>query len=388
MIAYFDCFAGASGDMILGALVDAGADVEVIRKQVSRIDLGGVEIAAESVTRRGVAATRVLVVTGGSSGIATPASARRCIQEAGLDPEIEVPSLQCLDRLAAAEARVHGVDPDHLRLHELDAADTIVDIVGTAVALRDLGVDRVHASAVASGTGTVETHHGTLPLPVPAVLALLEGAPLESRPIAAELVTPTGAAILAQWIASFGGLPAMRVKSVGYGAGSRDLEEIANVLRVVVGEAATKEPVPSSEVLIEANIDDLNPEFYEYVAERLFALGASDVWMVPAIGKRGRPATIVSVLCSARIASVMRETLFAETSTIGLRESPAVKWALAREWLEVQVHGRPIRVKVARLSGRVTNVAPEYSDCAEVARQTGLPIKEIFRLAREEAGRP
>lgn len=383
MIAYFDCFAGASGDMILAALLDAGASIDAVRKAIGQIDVGPVEIDTAAVERSGLRATQ-LVIDG------TPKEVHEIpalIRSAGLDPQIEAPSLATLGLLAAAEARVHGTTADQVHFHELDGLDTIVDVVGAAAAIKDLGITKVISSPVATGSGTVQTSHGTLPLPPPAVVELLKGRPIYSVPVQAELLTPTGAALLAHWASDFGDLPPMTLKSIGYGAGTRVFPEFPNLLRVIIGDAIGAEPAPAEEVLLEANIDDMNPEFYGYVAERLFDAGADDVWMVPAIGKRGRPATILSVLGPSNLETALRDLILTETSTIGVRSAPVRKHVLERNWVEVVVEGFAIRVKIATREGRVVNIAPEYSDCAEAARQGGLPLKEVFRRATELGGR-
>lgn len=384
MIAYLDCFAGASGDMILGALVDAGADLEAVRKQVSQIDLGPVDVTASTVYRGGIRAARIRIEGGGSSVMRTYADAVRILDGASLDPEIRARSGAVLRRLASAEARVHGVSIDEVRFHELDGVDTIVDVVGAAAALSNLGAQRVVASPVATGRGLIRAEHGVLPNPAPAVLELLKGAALYQRDVESELVTPTGAALLAEVAESFGLMPRMTVSAIGYGAGSRDLE-IPNVVRVVLGEALPAAPEGIEELLIETNIDDMNPEFYEYVSERLFSAGANDVWLTPAIGKRGRPANVLSVLAPAACEEAVRDVLTTETSSIGVRSTPVRKWMLERGWAEVEVEGRPVRVKIARRQGEVVNMAPEYADCAGVAKATGLPLKEVFRRALAEA---
>lgn len=383
MIAYFDCFAGASGDMILASLIDAGASLDAVRKAVGQVDVGPVEISTATAERSGIRATQ-LVIEG------TPRRVHEIpslIRAAGLEPRIEIAALETLELLTAAEARVHGTTPDEVHFHEIDGLDTIVDVVGVAAAIEDLGITTVVSSPVATGTGTIQSSHGTLPLPPPAVLELLRGRPMYGVPVRAELLTPTGAALLAHWATEFGDLPLMTIRSIGYGAGTRVFPELPNLLRVIVGDPAPAEPAVTEEVLLEANIDDMNPEVYTYVAERLFDAGADDVWMVPVIGKRGRPATILSALGPAHLSAALRDLILAETSTIGVRSAPVEKYALARSWVEVVVDGHSIRVKIAERDGGVVNIAPEYSDCAEVARQTGRPLKEVFRRATELAAR-
>jgi uncharacterized protein (TIGR00299 family) protein len=385
MIGYFDCFSGASGDMILGALIDAGADLEAVRKQVGQIEIGPVTISEHETNRGGLRATHITIEGAGDRPIGTPANIRRLLSESALDPEIQASSIATFELLASAEARVHGQSPENVHFHEMDAVDTIVDIVGAFTAIKNLGLTEVHCSPVATGRGTIEIHGGEIPLPAPAVLELLKGKPLNPRPIDAELLTPTGAAILAHTVTRFGDLPPLTIESVGYGAGSNDFAQAANVLRVITGEPIHKEAQPLDDLLLEATIDDMNPEIYGFVSERLFASGADDVWMIPAIGKRGRPATILSVMAPTRLESAMRDVILSETSTIGMRTIPVRKWALDRSSIEVSVGGQRIRVKVATRDGRIANIAPEYADCEQAARRSDVPLKEIYRRAMLEA---
>lgn len=377
MIAHFDCFAGAAGDMILAALIDAGADAEFIGKQLAKLGPTGIETT--TVHKRGVRATHVSILPAGLDA-RNPAEADELLAHAGLDAEIETKSRATLRRLAEAEARVHGIAVDEVRFHELSAVDTLADIIGVFAALSNLGIESSTASPIATGMGVINTEHGVLPNPGPAVVELLRGAPLRQLDLDAELITPTGAAILAECVSRFGPMPAMTVRASGYGAGKHDLE-MPNVLRVIVGDSAQPATLDIEELHVEANVDDMNPEFYTYVFERLFDAGAHDVWIVPVIGKHGRPANVLNVLVSPDGEAAIREILVTETSTLGVRYRSVSKWMLEREWIEVTVEGNAIRVKIARHAGRVVNVAPEYTDCAEAARRTGRSLKQVFQQA-------
>lgn len=380
MIAYLDLVAGASGDMLLAALLDAGADEGYVRKQLGSIS-GSIDLTLDTVAKRGLRASSV-AITGDISASTYP-QAMGLIDEADLDDQVQLRARQILLRLFQAEAEVHGVEIEHVHLHELSAVDTVGDVVGVAAALHSLDIEEVVASQVPLGSGTVQTQHGTLPVPVPAVLAILKGVPTRTTDIAAELVTPTGAAILAEVVDTFGQMPSMTIDRVGVGAGTRDLD-IPNILRVIVGERV-KPPVPLvTDALIEANVDDLNPEIYQYAIERLFSVGAVDVWIVPAIGRHGRPLSVLSVLAPLPLVGSIREVLVAETSTIGVRVTEVSRSMLERRWDEVRVEGHVIRVKVALEAGTVVNVAPEYLECVDVARRTAIPLKEVFRLAIAE----
>lgn len=385
-IAYFDCFSGIAGDMVLGALVDAGAPVEAIAAPLAKLPIEGFDLDAARVEKHGIAATQVRV-RGTSSGIfRNYFSVRSLIEQADLPEPARRIALEVYRRLAEAEAAVHGKDVAHVPFHELGSADTIVDVVGAALGLAYLHVEHVYASAVATGMGMIKTDHGVYPIPGPAVLELLKGAPLYSRGIPNELVTPTGAAILAATAERFGDIPPMRIARVGYGAGARELE-IPNVLRLIVGEPVEDEdlfgPVPA--VLLETNIDDMNPELYEYVVERLLEAGAQDAWVQPIVMKRGRPAVTLSVLCDAAAERALRDVVFAETTTLGVRRRVVEKWTLPREAVAVEVAGGTVRVKVARGASGVVGAYPEYADCARIARESGRPLKDVYAEAQAAA---
>ncbi|TMK16869.1 MAG: nickel pincer cofactor biosynthesis protein LarC [Actinobacteria bacterium] len=372
-VAFFDCFSGIAGDMVLGALVDAGVPLEVIGGPLDKIQLDPFQLEAVRVERHGIAATSIRVRSAESGVVRTYASVRAIIQDAPLPPRAKQMALDIVLRLAEAEASVHGKDVAHVPFHELGAVDTIVDVVGAALGLDYLGVERIYASAVATGMGMIKTDHGVYPIPGPAVVELLKGVPIYSRGIPSELVTPTGAAILAATATSFGEMPAMRVERVGYGAGTRELD-IPNVVRLLVGRAAQEDtafgPVPA--VVLEANIDDMNPEFYQYVIERLFAAGAQDAWTTPITMKHGRPAATLHVLVGPGDEERCRDVIFAETTTLGLRRSPVEKWTLPREITPVEVDGGTVRVKIARnAAGAVT----------------GRPLKQVFSEAQAAAER-
>jgi hypothetical protein len=392
-LAYFDCFSGIAGDMTLGALIDAGVPVDAIAAPLRKLPIDPFDLEITRVERHGLAAMYVRVRAAEGGVLRTYASVRALMADADVPPRAKQLALDAFQRLAEAEAKVHGKDVAHVPFHELGSVDTIVDILGSALGLDYLGVNTVHASAVATGMGMIRTEHGVYPIPGPAVVELLKGAPLYSRGIPTELVTPTGAAILAAAARSFGDLPPMRVNAVGYGAGTRELE-IPNVLRILVGEPAGEEgefgPVPA--VVLEANIDDMNPELYEYVLERLFSSGAHDAWVTPIVMKRGRPAATLSVLCGPAEERAIREVIFSETTTLGLRRRPVEKWALPREVITVGVEGGTVRVKVAKVGSRTVGAAPEYGDCVTVARETGRALKDVFAeaqaAAREQLGEP
>lgn len=385
MIAYIDCFCGAAGDMLLAAFLDAGADLDWVRKQVEKIELAEpVAIETNEVNRGGLRGLQLQIDGGEQIAARSHAEIARLLDGADLDGGVEQRARRILDRLIRAEAAVHGIASEGVHLHEIAAADTIVDVVGTSAAVESLALEEILVSPVATGVGTIDTAHGVVPNPSPVVVELMKGAPIYAREMHSEILTPTGAAVISELASSFGAFPPMTIASVGYGAGTKQLE-IPNLLRVIVGEGLTDRDESSESLVLEANIDDMNPEIYSYVSERLFAAGASDVWIIPGIGKAGRPLQVLSVLSSTHLESRLKDIILMETSSLGVRARPVSKWMTDREWVEVTVKGLPIRVKIGRIKGKTVNVAPEYSDCAEAARRTGLPLKEIFRLAMEEA---
>ena len=391
-LLYFDCIAGISGDMALGALIDAGADLEPIRKVLEQLPLEPFDLDVEAVETGGIGATKVHVRTSTDGLIRTYASIRSLLDMAEMPLDAKAMAQRIFRRLAEAEAMVHRRDLDQVTFHEVGAVDSIVDIVGTALALASLKVDRVFASAIPTGMGMVKTEHGLLPIPAPAVMELLRGAPMYSRNVSIELVTPTGAAILAALVEGFGELPNMRVEHDGYGAGSARLD-FPNVVRVVVGEAErdtvspADETPPGTELVLETNVDDLNPELYSYVLERLFAAGAQDAWLTPIVMKKGRPAVTISVLVSPSRQEAVRQVLFREAGTLGIRASTVDKQTLERDWVEVTTQHGSVRVKIGRLEGNAVTVAPEFEDCVKVAREAGVPARDVYeeatRLARE-----
>lgn len=385
-IAYLDCFSGISGDMLLGALIDAGVDSRALSSELEKLGVPGWSLRAERVRRAGIAATQAHVELAES-----PQPHRRLPDIVAI---IEGLSLDAADReraakvfrlLAEAEARVHGVAAEEIDFHEVGALDAIIDVVGGVVGLRLLGVERLYCSALPAGGGTARSMHGALPVPAPATLELMAmaRAPLASsagdRPM--ELVTPTGAA-LATALASFE-RPAMHVTAVGHGAGGRDPEGWPNVLRLWLGEAI--EPARPTMLLVETNIDDMNPEIYGYVQERLFAAGAADVWYEAIQMKKNRPGVLLSVLCPADREHDITSLLLRETSTLGVRVSGVSRHEAQRETLEFESSLGPAAVKVKRLPGEPPRVAPEYEACRRIAEARGLPLAEVYRVVEREA---
>jgi pyridinium-3,5-bisthiocarboxylic acid mononucleotide nickel chelatase len=378
---YFDCFAGASGDMILGALVGAGADAAALGEQLERLDVSNFEVTFGRVDRSGISATRAEVRTEDEKGHRHLSTILKIIERSRLGGRVKERAARIFTRLAEAEARVHGIPVERVHFHEVGAMDAIVDVVGACVGFELLGVERFVSSPLHVGSGTVEMAHGRFPVPPPAVVELLRDAPTYATDIRGELVTPTGAAIISTLAESYGPLPPMRVQAAGYGAGAREYERFPNVLRVMLGEA---EGDARSEKLfvVETNLDDVSPQIVGHVMERAFARGALDCWLTPAQMKKNRPGVLVSILCRPRERDALTQLLFDETTTLGVRHHEVERRALAREFFRVETRYGPVAVKIARRDGRVTSVAPEYEDCRAAAESHGVPLRDVESAAR------
>ena len=381
-IAYFDLISGASGDMILGALIDAGLPAETLRSGLAALKLADFDLQVRRVNKNGFSATKVDVLVKDDVPERHLPQIQAIIDQSELPANIQQQARAIFHRLGTMEAGIHGAELDHVHLHELGGVDTIVDVVGALLGLEMLGIEKIYASPVPLGRGFVKGAHGQIPLPAPATLALLKDVPIVGSPIEKETVTPTGAVLLASLVAGFGPIPAMTLQSVGYGAGGRDLP-IPNVLRLLIGEQESTAGVNTETLtLLETNIDDLNPEIFGYVIEKLFAAGALDVYLTPIQMKKSRPATQISVLCREQDAPKAREILFLETSTLGIREMILRRHALKREIREVETPYGSVRVKIAHLPDGSTKSAPEYEDCRKLAEESGAALREIYRAAQ------
>jgi uncharacterized protein (TIGR00299 family) protein len=392
-LLWVDASAGASGDMLLGALVGAGADLAAMQAAVDALGTERVLLTARAVTRAGLAATKVDVEAPPSDVLRTWVDIRGLVESAGLDPSVRDRALDVFGWLARAEAAAHGVTPEDVHFHEVGALDSLADVVGVCAALHDLGVTEVHCGPVALGQGSVRSAHGMLPVPGPAVLAVLAeaGAPVSSGDIDGEACTPTGAALLASMVGTWGGLPPMRVRVTGTGAGGRDPDGRPNVLRVALGEAVAGGDADATgdadeAIVLEANVDDLDPRVWPGVLAALLAAGASDAWLAPILMKKGRPAHTLSALVPTSAVAAVRRVVFTESSTIGIREHRVTKHALDRETRTVNVAGAEVRVKVARLDDDVVNVSPEYDDVVAAAALLGRPVKVVLAAAVAAAG--
>jgi uncharacterized protein (TIGR00299 family) protein len=380
--AYFDCFSGISGDMTLGALVDAGVSIEVLRSELAKLSLPGYEIKAEKVKRSNIAATRVSVIIDQKNQQSRHLSnILNIIDSSSLGATIKQKSGMIFNRLAEAEAKVHGTTTDKIHFHEVGAVDSIVDIVGSVIGLEQLGILLIMASAVNVGSGTVQTCHGLLPIPAPATAELLKGIPIYESDTKFELTTPTGAAIISTLGASFGPLPPMKVDVVAYGAGDKDFPGKPNVLRLMLGELATTYEEDTS-IVIETNIDDMNPQVYDYLIEKLMLQGAQDVYLTPIIMKKGRPAILLSVLTDTSKTDAVLDTIFRETTSIGVRIRETGRKKLDREIREVDTIYGTIRVKVSKRGKEVLTITPEYEDCKKAAEEKDIPLQQVMEEAK------
>ena len=442
-IAYLDCFSGISGDMFLGALIDAGVPASIFEETVKALNLGA-RLEISRVNRSGISATKVDVIGNGErdsprrarTGMSDPhgqshshqhaqahehqhgmhhsspmlgevggahtlghqhgrglTEIREVINKAQLSEPVKNRALAIFEKLGAAEAKIHNVPVDAIHFHEVGAVDALVDIVCAAVGAEALGVDEIVCSPLNVGGGTVECAHGTLPVPAPATVELLKGAPVYSSGVQAELVTPTGAAIVSTLVKRFATFPEMKIEKTGYGAGTRDFHGSANVLRISVGESisdmSSDRNVRATRLeeetvcVLEANLDDLSPQVFGYVMERLLEAGALDVFATPVQMKKNRPGTLLTVLAKLEDADRLTQIIFAETTTLGIRRREEKRQVLARRWETVQTQWGAVRMKIANVNGTVSNYAPEYEDCRRIAEEKKVPLKKVLLEAME-----
>jgi len=391
-IGYLDIAIGISGDMTLGALVDAGVELSELRQQLHGLAVSDWQITAEKVSKAGIQATKVTVTTTASDRAtdhhahhqhASYTELRDVIAGADLPSDVVNSSLQVLDSIAQAEASVHGMALEKVHFHELAGIDTLIDIVGSVIGLRMLGIEKLYCSALPVSHGFVDTAHGHLPVPPPAVAELLKGYPTVPVDINEETATPTGAALATTLCEQAGTFPAMTVEQVGYGAGSKDFPGCPNVLRLWVGQSAGGDKSLSIDevVTIEANVDDMNPELHPYVVEQVFAAGALDVWLTPIQMKKGRLAVKISALAAPSEAEAVASAILRESTTFGVRLTCSQRRCLNRESVTVTTRFGELSVKVGYLDGRVATVAPEYEDCLQAAHKHGVPVKTVYSVA-------
>ena len=381
-IAYFDCFAGISGDMTLGALLDAGADEAQFRRELGKLRGIEFDLRVSKVLRNGIQATDVQVLTSDEHPHRGLKDISDIISSSGLSESVKARAADIFRRLAEAEAAVHGTSPEEVSFHEVGAVDAIVDIVGAAIGIELLGIERILCSPLPMGRGFVETAHGKIPLPAPAALELLKDVPIYSAGIEGELVTPTGAAIVRTLASGFGDMPSMSVQAIGCGAGKTEFP-FPNVLRILVGEASAEAALPATDrvSVVETNIDDMNPEFYDLIFDRLFKAGALDVYLTPVYMKKNRPATLLSVVCPIERTDDIVHTILTETTTFGVRISRAYRRCLERRWETVTTSFGEVRMKIGMIGGAKVTTSPEYEDCREAAEAHGVPVRQVYEEA-------
>jgi uncharacterized protein (TIGR00299 family) protein len=383
-IAYFDCFSGASGDMILGSMIDAGLSLRLLREELKKLRIPTIRLKVKKVLKQGISATQVIVE--GRSEKRPHRSLKemlRIIEGSDIESAVKKKSEEIFRRIASVEAGIHQKPMEEIHFHEIGGLDSIVDIVGTVWGFQQMGIDKLYVSKVNVGTGFVECEHGTLPVPAPATLSLMKGKPIYSSDVEKELLTPTGAVLLTSLGSEFGKMPAMMVERIGYGAGRDDLPH-PNLLRLIIGIPAVtsgKERV----TVIETTIDDMNPQFYDYVMEKLFEMEIQEVFLTPIMMKKNRPGTLLTVICPSEKLPSIIEFLLSETTTLGLRWHEEERERADREILTLETRHGKIRFKLAQWEGRVVNLSPEYEDCKRLASKKRIPLKDIFEEAKKVA---
>lgn len=399
-VLYFDPFNGVAGDMILGALLDMGLPLSHLRKELSKLSVSGYELSVSSIERGGLSGTNLQVIVESSEEHSHHSHAghgesfskiEALIQSSRLDPWVKEKAGAIFTRLAEAEAKVHGSDIQTVHFHEVGAVDAIVDIVGACVGFHYFGVERFYTAPLNLGGGTVTFSHGTWPVPAPATVELLKGFPARLSGVEAELTTPTGAAVVTTLAEPIAETPSLLLEKVGFGAGDRELPEIPNMLRLVLGQVIEKaQAVPAVAVqkerilLLEASIDDMEAEMFGHFMERSLESGALDVFFTPIQMKKNRPGHLVSVLCRENNRDRMMDLIFRETTTLGLRIVPQDRWVLDRELRQVETELGSVRVKIGRFRGEAVNVAPEYEDLKQISDQSGLPLKQVKQKVMEQ----
>jgi uncharacterized protein (TIGR00299 family) protein len=392
MLAYFDCFSGISGDMTLGALIDLGVPLELLKNHLRSIPIGDFDITATPVHRNGIHAMAVVVEAYDDKTSRNFAEIRSLIENCQLPEAVKSSSLQIFQKLAASEAQIHSCSLEEVHFHETGGIDAIADIVGTAIGLDYLGIEQIFASRIPLGRGFVSCTHGTLPVPAPATLSILEGIPVYGTDISHELVTPTGAAIVATFARQFGAMPDMTMTGIGYGAGRREFDARPNLLRIITGarvETAAELPAEMQEdhiSIIEACIDDMNPELFGYLMDRLFEDGALDVYWVPVFMKKNRPGTMLQVLCETGIRETIIRRILSETTTLGVRYSESRRRLLWRDRLEIKTTYGDITVKRIKDPGGNLRVVPEYEECKKIAREHKIPLRSVYDTIIRETG--
>lgn len=389
-IAYLDCSSGVSGDMLLGAIVDSGLPLKEMEDALKGLHLKGYRLEAKKVKRSFISATKVNILLSERKGyrhVRTWEQIRDIVKRASLPSSIKERGLRIFKSLFEAEGKVHGQPFEMTHLHELGAIDCIIDIFGTLIGLKKLGIERVYSSSVNLGSGTIKAEHGLISVPAPAVIELLKGIPVYSSGAAFELTTPTGAALIREIVNDFIPLPVMTISDIGYGAGTKDPPDFSNVLRLIIGTWKGSEQNQGEITIIETNIDDMNPQVYEYLSEILFRAGAIDVFMTQVIMKKGRPGILLTVLCNDLLREKIADILFRETTTLGIRFYKTSRITLQREVMRVSYGKDSVKLKVAELKGYKKS-APEYEDCKRIAKKRGIPLIHVMRKVERDEEAP
>ena len=389
-IAYFDCFSGISGDMIVGALLDAGLKIETLEKELKKLGLTGYQLEVNKVVKKGISATKFKVKIKEEGVERRFKDILTILEKSKLDEEIKKETQKIFFNIAQAESKIHQEDIDRIHFHEIGGLDSIIDITSAVIGIKTLGIEEIYSSALPLGKGFVECSHGIIPVPAPATLELLKNIPTYSGGIESEMITPTGAAIISTLAKSFGERPLMKIEWIGYGAGEKEFS-IPNLLRVSIGEKILKDEnlkdgyVSDEAVLIETNIDDMNPEFYDYIMEQLFSRGALDVFLTPIQMKKNRPAHMLSIIVYEQDLKKILEVLFSESTTLGVRIREIKRLRLAQQNIIAETKYGKIRVKVGIFKGEIKNIAPEFEDCKKMTKQHQVPLKEIYEEAKKIA---
>lgn len=375
----YDCFSGISGDMNLGAMLDLGIELSYLKGELEKLNLGGWELIAEKSQRHGISGTKVTVrQTVHEHAHRHLSDIQKIINGSSLPDEVKELSMKIFRKIAEAEAKVHGIPVDKVHFHEVGAIDSIVDITGAAICFAALKPEAVFVSEIELGSGFVKCDHGSLPVPAPATAEIVRDLPVRTGGVGFEATTPTGAAILSVLGTEFGSTQAVRISRTGYGVGHKDHPEIPNLLRVSLGETVSLSATGHKALLIESNIDDMNPEFYDHVSERLFKAGASDVYFSQIIMKKGRPGVVLKVICETHLEDVMKEIIFRESTTLGIRIFEFRKETLAREFGKINTQYGEMTVKKSFYENVPVSVKPEYEECKRVAAENGIPVKEVY----------
>lgn len=386
-IISYDCFSGISGDMNLGAMIDLGVDKTFLINELNKLNLKGWELIVQKDQRHGITGTKVTVKqTRHEHAHRHLSDIEKIINESSLDTKTKELSKKIFMKVAVAEAKVHGIALDHVHFHEVGAVDSIIDVVGAAICYNALNVDGVHVSTVELGSGFVKCDHGKLPVPAPATAEIIKGLPVKKGGVDFEATTPTGAAILAALGTHFSaGLP-LKIEKTAYGVGQKDSHDVPNLLRVFIGETITSNEPGHDAVQLECNIDDMNPEFYEHISEKLFKAGASDVFFTNIIMKKGRPGIVLNVICETESADILKNIIFTESTSLGIRTFPFRKDTLARKFETIQTTYGEVKIKRSFFKEKEVSVKPEYDDCKRIASETGIPLKEIYNTVMRAIG--